>query len=111
MLEPAEIARLALPFVRARGLEVSDSDPRLEKAFASVRVRASTLADAAERVDFYFRAEPVMEEANVKKFLVPAAASHLAALAQLATEAEPFTEVELESRVNGWMEQSGVAMK
>ncbi|MFT3925413.1 MAG: glutamate--tRNA ligase [Myxococcales bacterium] len=111
MLPPARIAELALPFVQARGLQVSADDPRLEKAFASVRLRASTLADAAERVDFYFRAEPVMEEASVKKFLVPAVAAALGALAQIARTAEPFTEAELEARVNAWMAESGVAMK
>jgi glutamyl-tRNA synthetase len=111
MLEPGRIAELALPFVRARGLEVSADDPRLAPAFASVRLRASTLADAAERVDFYFRAQPVMDEASAKKFLVPAAAPLLAALAEIARQAEPFQETELEARVERWLAESGVAMK
>ncbi len=111
LLEPKRIAELALPFVLERGLAVSAEDPRLEKAFASVRLRASTLKDAAERVDFYFRAEPEMDEASVKKFLVQAVAPHLEALESIARTAEPFTEAELEARVNRWMEESGVAMK
>ncbi len=111
LLSPKRLAALALPFVKARGLEVDADDPRLEKAFASVRLRASTLADAAERVDFYFRAEPVMEEASLKKFLVPAVSGHLGALSQIAKSADPFTEGELEARVNQWMAESGVAMK
>jgi glutamyl-tRNA synthetase len=111
LLEPKRISELALPFVKARGLDVAADDPRLEKAFASVRLRASTLADAAERVDFYFRDEPVMDEAGVKKFLVPAVASQLGELAKIAQTAEPFSEAELEARVNQWMTDSGVAMK
>ncbi len=111
MLEPKRIAELAYPFVVERGLSVAKDDPRLEKAFASVRLRASTLKDAAERVDFYFRAEPELDQAAAKKFLVPAAASHLQALESIVQSAEPFTEAELEARVNRWLEESGVAMK
>ena len=111
MLEPARIAELALPFVQARDLDVQPGDPRLEPAFATVRVRATTLADAAERVDFYFRDPPVLDPVSVKKFLVPAAAPHLGALADVVEQAEPFTAEALEARVNAWTEQGGIAMK
>jgi glutamyl-tRNA synthetase len=111
MLEPSELARRAYPFVRARGLDVPADHPRLVPAFASVRVRASTLVDAAERVDFYFRDLPVMDETAVKKFLVASAAPHLASLTAIVRDAEPFREAELEARVNAWMEQQNVSMK
>ena len=111
MLEPAQIAGLALPFVRARGLDVAADDPRLVPAFASVRLRASTLADAAERVDFYFRSEPVFDEASKKKFLVPAAAPHLVQIAQVIEGSETFTEECLEANVNAYLERSGISMK
>jgi glutamyl-tRNA synthetase len=109
-LDAAELARRALPFVHARGLAVSADDPRLVPAFESVRLRASTLADAAERVDFYFRSEPVPDEASVKKFLVPAALPHLEAFSAVV-EASEFTAAALEAAVNAWMEKSGVTMK
>jgi glutamyl-tRNA synthetase len=111
MLEPAKIATLSLPFLHKRGLDVKPDDPRLVPAFASVRIRASTLEDAAERVDFYFRDPPVIDEASAKKFLVPAAAPHLAAIADLVASADPFLEQTLEASVNGWAESQGVAMK
>ena len=111
MLEPAAIAEQALPFVRARGLEVASDDPRLVPAFATVRVRASTLADAAERVDFYFREPPQVDEASAKKFLTAAAAPHLHALAAVVESTEPFEEAALEAAVNGWAERAGIAMK
>lgn len=111
MLEPARIAELSLPFVRARGLAVEADDPRLVPAFATVRLRASTLADAAERVDFYFRDPPVMDEPSAKKFLVKAAAPLLGELAQVVRECEPFDEATLEARVNAWAEARGAAMK
>ncbi|MET0285794.1 MAG: glutamate--tRNA ligase, partial [Polyangiales bacterium] len=112
MLEPAKIAELALPFLRdKRGLNVQPDDPRLVPAFASVRIRASTLEDAAERVDFYFREPPVIDEAAAKKFLVPPAAPHLNAIADLVASADPFLEQILEADVNGWAERNGIAMK
>jgi len=111
LLSPERIAELALPFVTQRGLAVSADDPRLVPAFASVRIRASTLQDAAERVDFYFREPPVFDEPSVKKFLVPQVAEHLGALADLVERAEPLSEANLELQVNAWIEQSGIAMK
>jgi glutamyl-tRNA synthetase len=111
MLPAARIAELALPFVHARGLEVSADDPRLTPAFESVRVRASTLADAAERIDFYFRAEPVFDEPSKKKFLVPQAAPHLAGLAEVFAQSEPFSAQSLEERTNAWLSAQGIAMK
>jgi glutamyl-tRNA synthetase len=111
MLAPAKLAELALPFVHARGLEVPADDPRVVPAFATVRVRASTLADAAERVDFYFREPPLFDEAAAKKFLVASAAPHLAGLAEAVDAAAPFEEAAIEAAVNRWSEQRGVAMK
>ncbi len=111
MLEPTKIAQLALPFLLKRGLDVKPDDPRLVPAFASVRIRASTLEDAAERVDFYFRDPPVFDEAAAKKFLVPAAAAHLTAIADLVAKADPFLEQVLEADVNAWAEAHHVAMK
>ncbi len=111
LLEPQLLAAHALPFVRARGLEVSDDDPRLIPAFASIRVRASTLSDAAERVDFYFRKDPVLDEASVKKFLTPAALPLLQGFAEVVRATEPFNESELEAQVNSWMQAKGLTMK
>jgi glutamyl-tRNA synthetase len=111
MLPAARIAELALHFVQARGLEVSSEDARLVPAFESVRVRASTLADAAERVDFYFRADPVFDEPSKKKFLLPEAAPRLAGLARVFAESEPFTAERLEQRTNDWLAAEGLAMK
>jgi glutamyl-tRNA synthetase len=112
LLPAARIAQLALPFVHARaGLEgVQADDPRLVPAFESVRVRASTLADAAERVDFYFR-EPVFDDAARKKFLTPAVAPHLAGLAEVVASTESFSAPELEQRTDAWLAANGLAMK
>jgi glutamyl-tRNA synthetase len=111
MLEASELARLALPFVKARGLDVSADDPRLVPAFASVRLRASTLADAAERVEFYFQSEFAFDEPSKKKFLVPAAAPHLVQIAQVVEGSETFTAEALEANVTAYLERAGITMK
>jgi len=111
LLDPKDLAKHALPFVRARGLEVADDDPRLVPAFASIRVRASTLSDAAERVDFYFRKDPVIDEAAAKKFLVPSALPLLQGFTEVVRATEPFTEAELETRTNAWMAAQNITMK
>ncbi len=111
LLEPKVLAAHALPFVRARGLEVAGDDARLEPAFASIRVRASTLSDAAERVDFYFRKDPVMDEASVKKFLTPTTLPLLESFAEVVRNTEPFSEAALEAGVNAWMAEQSLTMK
>jgi glutamyl-tRNA synthetase len=112
LLSGQRIAELALPFLLVRpGLEgVKADDPRLVPAFESVRVRASTLADAAERVDFYFR-EPVFDDATRKKFLTPAVAPHLAGFAEVLASTENFSAAELEQRTEAWLAAQGLAMK
>ncbi|HEX6240789.1 MAG TPA: glutamate--tRNA ligase [Polyangiales bacterium] len=113
LLPAARIAQLALPFLQQReGLAgVQADDARLVPAFESVRLRASTLADAAERVDFYFRPEPVLDDAARKKFLTAAQAPTLEGFAQLLGEAEPFAASQLEARTEAWLVATGLAMK
>src|SRR5262249_11346469 len=78
---PSELSSLVVPFLHARGLSVSARDERLSKTIAAVLVRATTLVEIAEWVDYFFRSEPVMDPEARKKFLVPGAVSGLRGLA------------------------------
>jgi len=98
-----------LPFLEKRGLKPTPTD--VKRALPSIRDRATTYIDAAERLDFYFRDPPVMEPDAQKKFLVPSAAPHLAALAELFAGAEPFAETELEQRMGAYIAEKDLAMK
>jgi glutamyl-tRNA synthetase len=111
LLSAQQLAELALPFLHQRGLAVPLHDPRVVPAFESVRLRASTLVDAAERVDFYFRAEPVLDEASRKKFLVAAVAQHLEGFAELLAGCQPFDAATLEARTEAWLAERGISMK
>ena len=109
--EVGVLAERSLPFFAARGLEVEASDARLSAAIPSVLTRATTLADIAELSDFFFREAPVFDEKAQRKFLVPAAAAPLRALAEQVEGLEDFRAAEIEKVVTAWLESSGLALK
>ncbi len=98
-----------MPFLQARGLQVDRE--RVNQAIALVRERATTFADAADRLDFLFRDPPVIEDAAKAKFLVPAASIPLRELAEVARAVEPWTASALESAIEAWLGQKGLTMK
>jgi glutamyl-tRNA synthetase len=111
MSEPKTVAALAARFVRARGLDVAEDDARLVAACTLVMPRASTLVEVAEGVDYFFRAEPVMDEKAAAKLLVPAAADTLDALAREVSSIEPFERIALDAHVKAWAEKNALALK
>ena len=111
-LMPGEaIAAQAQPFIAARGLSVDPSDPRLVPAVESVRVRAQTLAEVADMIDYYFREAPVMDEKARAKFLVPAAKENLASFRALVAGVDTFEAATLEAATNEWMASRGITFK
>jgi len=84
---------------------------RLSKAMVTVRERAATFVEAADKMDFFFRETPVMDEKAVAKFLVPANAANLVGLADALRGAEEWTAKALEERVNAWLAAQGLQIK
>jgi glutamyl-tRNA synthetase len=111
MLSDEELAAKTVPFLRARGVEVDEAEPRLPKALATVRTRATTFVDAAEMIDFFFREPPELEDKAKTKFLVPDRAPLLRQLAEVVKEVEPFETAELEKKVMSWLEAEGIKLK
>jgi glutamyl-tRNA synthetase len=107
-----EYAKRVRPFLIARGIDRVD-DARLTKAMVTVRERAATFVEAADKMDFFFRESPVMDEKAVAKFLVPAAAANLQGLAGSIRDvtAAAFTAKPLEDRVNAWLADKGLQIK
>lgn len=112
MQDDATLAKLVVPFLQARGLEVDASDPCLPAAIAPVKLRATTLADLADGLDYFFRPddEIVFDEKAKKKLLVPDAAPHLEQLASLI-ESGPFEAEAMEAATNAWLEAEGLQIK
>jgi glutamyl-tRNA synthetase len=98
-----------VPFVRARGLDVDAS--RIKAAVPLVRERATTFADAADRLDFVFRDPPRVDDAAAAKFFVPASAGPLRDLSELVGRVEPWTAAAIESAIHGWLAERGLAIK
>ncbi|HSQ67349.1 MAG TPA: glutamate--tRNA ligase [Polyangiaceae bacterium] len=105
-----EYARRALPFVKARGLDaVTEAD--VVGALPAIRERATSFVDAADRLDFFFRKDPVMDDAAVAKFLVPDNAAHLRGLAATLEGVSSWTEAALEQRAQEWLKERGLEIK
>jgi glutamyl-tRNA synthetase len=101
----------SLPFIRARGLEVDDGDPRLGPAIETVRQRATTLEDVAEMVDYYFREPPVADEKATRKFLKPKFLEPVTKLRALLETVEAWERESLEKAVEAWMETEELGFK
>jgi glutamyl-tRNA synthetase len=98
-----------LPLLRARGLNVEPS--AADRAVALVRERATTFADAADRLDFLFREPPAVDAAASAKFLQPQAAPLLRELADVIAAAPAWTVLSLESATHDWLTSKGLAIK
>jgi glutamyl-tRNA synthetase len=110
-LPNAEIAEHALPFVKARGLDVRADDARLVGAIEHVKLRATTLEDIANGCDYFLRDEIAFEEKAKRKSLTPDSVSHLEALALLLESVESFDVDTLKATVEAWMEAESLAFK
>jgi glutamyl-tRNA synthetase len=105
----AEYATRTSPFLSARGLEVPAA--LVETVVPLIRERATTFADAADRIDFVFRDPPAVEAAAATKFLVATSVPLLRDLAATLEKVESWTAATLEAAVNAWLPSTGLPMK
>jgi glutamyl-tRNA synthetase len=110
-LDDATIAKHSLPFLAKRGLEVAADDARLPAAIGTVKTRAQNFVDVADMVDFFFREPPALDAKAKEKFLVPANAPRLEALANLVKGTAPFDRATLEAKVTAWLTAEGLQIK
>lgn len=99
-----------LPFLAARGLTGADR-ARVAHVLPLIRERATTLVDAADRLDFLFRDPPVMDAAAAAKFLVPAAEPLMRDFAALVGSITEWTAPSIEARVHAWLEERKLTIK
>jgi glutamyl-tRNA synthetase len=105
-----EYATRLAPFMEARGL-TGVSHQAAKDAIPLIRERATTFVDAADRLDFVFRADPQMDAAASKKFLVPAAVENLRMLAAQLESAPTWEARALEERVKAHLAEKNLQMK
>jgi glutamyl-tRNA synthetase len=104
-----EYAERTLPFLDKRGL----SGVRVEdvkRAVYTVRERSKTFVEAAERLDFFFREPPDVDEKAAREHLTPDAADRLARWRGVLAEGE-WTEEALEERTNRFLELASMEMR
>jgi glutamyl-tRNA synthetase len=102
-------ARLA-PFMTKRGL-AGVTEAQLRKAIPLVRERATTFADAADRLDFVFRDPPAFDEEAAKKVLGPESQPVLSGLAAVVAAVEPWTVAAIEAAVHAWLAENSLEIK
>jgi glutamyl-tRNA synthetase len=105
-----EYADRVLPFLEARGLGGLERS-RVATTIPLIRERATTFADAADRLDFVFREPPAVDEAAAAKFLAPAQLPLLRDLAAVVSSVEPWTAPAIEARVNEWLAERALQIK
>ena len=97
------------PLLALRGL--SAQPEAIAAALPMIRDRARTYLEAADALDPYFREPPSIDAAAAAKFLVPAAAPTLRALASVLEAVDSWTEADVEARTHAWLEEQGLAIK
>jgi glutamyl-tRNA synthetase len=107
----AEYAARTVPFLAARGLTVAPAE--VIRTVPSVRERAQTFVEAADKLDFFFREPPVFDEKARAKFLVPDAVPRLRGLTDALAATAPTWDQEapLEEAVNAWLAAQSLQIK
>ena len=107
----AEYAARAVPFLAARGLTVAPAE--VVRTLPSVRERAQTFVEAADKLDFFFREPPVFDEKARANFLVADAVTRLRGFTDALAATAPTWDQEapLEEAVNTWLAAQSLQIK
>lgn len=111
--DPSRIAPLLVPFLEQKGFgEAVKSAPAgwMEQLVVMLRERARTLIEMATAAEPYLMQEPTMEPEAVQKFLTPAMAPTLEALATRFDSADNFSKDTLEGIFKSVLEDKGLKM-
>jgi glutamyl-tRNA synthetase len=110
LMATAEYVRRLAPFLERRGFGALSAES-VTRAIPMIRERATSFADAAERLDFVFREPPVMDPAAAAKFLTGDNAPRLRDLARVLESVAPWTAHDIEQAVEAWLRAEGLPIK
>ena len=105
------LAHGAAPFLAARGVDVAPDEPLLLDAVDCVRDRATTFADVAERVDYFFRDPPEQEEKAVKKHFKPKFLDGVERYRAMLEDVEVWDAPSLDAATQAWMEETDLGFR
>jgi glutamyl-tRNA synthetase len=102
-------AKMVTPFLAAIGITEPD-EAKLLRAIPTVRERARTLREAADAMDYFFRA-PTFDEKAKKKFLTAEHATRLGELKSILLPISTWDESTIEASMTAWLTSKNLAMK
>jgi len=105
-----QLAEDVIPFIQAKGYPVPQDRQWLEKMIATLRERAKTLVELVEMARYYLDDQIIYDEKAAAKFLTPATADSMAALAGKLAALSEFTEANLEHAFASALEELGLKM-
>jgi len=111
IVPPEEIAQRLVPFLEREGLIEEAPDMEwLTKVVLTLRERAVTLVEMAQKADFYFR-ELDYEPESAEKFLTPEINHLMGKAGALISTIEPFDHETLHTEIRAWLEEEGQKLK
>ena len=105
-----QLAEDVIPYIQAKGYPVPQDRQWLEKMIATLRERAKTLVELVEMARYYLDDQIIYDERAAAKFLTPATADSMAALAGKLAALSEFTEANLEHAFASTLEELGLKM-
>jgi glutamyl-tRNA synthetase len=100
MREPGELASLLIPFIKAKGYEISKGE-KLNKIVNSLKERSKTLVEMADQAEFFFKEEIEYEDEAAEKFLEPEVVDIFEELIEGFRGIEAMSVAEVESLFRG----------
>ncbi len=111
LVDPAEIAARLVPFLEHEKLITGTPDMDwLAKLVLTLRERATTLVEMAQKSEFYFR-ELDYEPEPAEKVLTPEIDHLMGKAGALVATVEPFDHETLHTEIRAWLEDEGQKLK
>ncbi|HWP47602.1 MAG TPA: glutamate--tRNA ligase [Candidatus Limnocylindrales bacterium] len=107
--EPAELARLLIPFLEKKGFKVEEG-PWLTRVVQTLQERSKTLVEMADRAEFYFQETIPYQEKVVQKFFRKETVEALQELIRDLEQLESFEEKELEKIFRNIIDRKGLKL-
>lgn len=104
-----EYVARTLPFLKAAGLGPSADD--VKRALYTIRDRARTFVEAADMLDYFFRADLAFDDKAKAKFLVKDNAPRLRGLRDALAKLTEWTEASTEAAMNAFLAEQSLQIK
>jgi glutamyl-tRNA synthetase len=107
---PEQLAEQIVPYIRAKGLPVSQDRAWLARMIRTLQERAKTLVELVDAAVYYLTDDFPRDEKAAKKFLTPQIAEPLKILIDKLAGLEDFTEAAIERAFTDVLQQTDLAM-